>query len=425
MSGRLTSRVTSALIARALSLLATFAMTLIIARVLGPASSGSFFLAFTTLALVATIGRFGTDNFVLKVSGHAGVDLHAATRRLLAILVVASVTASLLLAGTVLWLFPGLLGESVALTVVAAFSTVPFAMSVFAGAVLRGTGRVALGIIAELGSLPTMTAVALLVLDQLGAATFETSLIVFAGSAAATALWSLPIALRRSADHRARVPQATTPPVINPRSLISMMGTSVLFYLLTWAPAYVLGATATLESVAQYAVSVRLAAFVSLGATMQTSYLAPEFSLLYHRGALADLNELCRRSTNRVTALAALIALPLVVAPGPILSLFYGDDYAPAAVALATLAGAALVVTALGQVNQLMLLCDLEHHALALNIAMLSAWATIGVLSGLLWGLPGVALFAGSVSVAYAAVAAVLLRRARSINPVIGLRPRS
>ena len=162
--------------------------------------------------------------------------------------------------------------------------------------------------------------------------------------------------------------------------------------------------------------AARLAAFVHLGATIQTSYLAPEFAGLARRGLLTELNAVCRRSTNRVSALAAVIALPLAVAPVPVLQLFYGDGYAAAAPALAVLAVAAVVVTACGQVNQLMLLCDLEHAALGLNLAALASWAVLGIPCGVLWGLGGVAVFAGVVSVAYAVSAAVTLVRQRRIH---------
>ena len=40
---------------RGLALLATFAMTITIARVLAPEASGAFFLVYTTVALAATL----------------------------------------------------------------------------------------------------------------------------------------------------------------------------------------------------------------------------------------------------------------------------------------------------------------------------------------------------------------------------------
>ncbi len=405
---------------RGLALLATFAMTITIARVLAPEASGAFFLIYTTVALAATIGRFGTDNLVLKLGSDARGASASVTRRLLAILVLASalVAAALGVFAVVFRPALGILPELSSFTLFAvSFSVVPLALSVFAGAALRGSGRVPLGVVAELGSVPLLTTVGVIILDQSGSAGLDAVLLVMSAAAALTALWSMPAALWNiTAQHSASSAEGRAAPIISARSLASMMGTSLLFYLLTWAPIYVLGFAASVEDVADYTVAARLAAFVQLGATIQTSYLAPEFAGLARRGLLPELNAVCRRSTNRVSVLAAFIALPLVIAPAPLLELFYGGGYAAAAPALAVLAAAAVAVTACGQVNQLMLLCDLEHAALALNVAALASWAVLGIPCGALWGLMGVAVFAGLVSVAYAVSAAVTLVRQRRIH---------
>ena len=65
--------------------------------------------------------------------------------------------------------------------------------------------------------------------------------------------------------------------------------------------------------------------------------------------------------------------------------------------------------------NQLMLLCDLEGSALALNLIWLIAWITAGVLIVARGGVVAACAFALATTVIYAVLAIVVLARSRAI----------
>jgi len=69
----------------------------------------------------------------------------------------------------------------------------------------------------------------------------------------------------------------------------------------------------------------------------------------------------------------------LILASNPVVKLLYGNSFSSAATPLVLLTVAAFASVIAGQVNQLMLLCDLERGALLLNAAWLIAWVTVGV----------------------------------------------
>ncbi len=198
-----------------------------------------------------------------------------------------------------------------------------------------------------------------------------------------------------------------------------MMGTALLFYIVTWAPVFVLSFAGRYAEVALVTAAARLAGFITLVPNIQVSYLAPRFAALYRANDTRALSRAARGASRLALLIVAVPALALVVFPGAVLRLVYGPDLADAALALALLSGAALVSVAAGQVNQLMLLGDLEHSALVLNAAVAAAWATVGVALAFAVGLAAVAGLAAVLTAAYSSTGAILLSRVRGIRSFV------
>jgi O-antigen/teichoic acid export membrane protein len=195
----------------------------------------------------------------------------------------------------------------------------------------------------------------------------------------------------------------------------------LIFYLLTWAPQFVLASTRGPIDVAYFTVAARLAAFISLVPAIQLSYLAPAIARLYHSRKVLFLNDLCNASAWQATLAAAVPTLLLIVASQPLITLLFGGSFVSAALPLSLLALAGFSSVALGQVNQLMLLCDLEGSALLLNVAWLAAWATIGVPVSATGGVVAASAFAFFSAVLYSVLAARLLVKNRGIYSFIRL----
>jgi O-antigen/teichoic acid export membrane protein len=203
--------------------------------------------------------------------------------------------------------------------------------------------------------------------------------------------------------------------------LVPMMGTSLLFYALTWAPLFTLAATRGPRNVAFYTVAARLAAFITLVPSIQVSYLAPAFARLYHQNELIALNALCSRSAWQASIAAAAPALVFVAVPNTAISALYGGGFEVAAIPLVLLAIGAFIGVVVGQVNQLMLLCQMETSALALNAAWLIAWITLGLWLSALGGAPEAAAFALASGTLYSIVASGLLASTRGIHSFVQL----
>ncbi len=301
---------------------------------------------------------------------------------------------------------------------IALAAVVPQALSAVSGAVLRGSGRIGVGAAAELGSIPVL-AIAIIFLEAATSrATLTGAIVALVIAAWLTAAWSIPAALitahsqpTRSEAHPSltgfllkRLPQPTW-----------MMGSSPLFYALTWPPVFMLAVTRGPTDVAFFTTAARLAAVIGLVPAVQVTYLAPAFSRLYHLGEIAGLNRLCNRTTWQAMLAAAVPAGVLVAASHPVVVALYGDAFASAGIPLVVLSVAALIAVAAGQTTQLMLLCDLEATALVLNSGWLLGWITIGVVVVTQKGVVGAAAFALASGGVYAGLAILALVRSRGI----------
>jgi len=416
----------NAVLARAVSILASFLLTVAAARLLGVEAAGSYFLVFTSLAVVATFGRFGTDNLALKICGGDSSDIRAE----LGYGAVVAAAASLVGIGLV---FVGISltsyhvpGFDSGWTLPLLSAVVAQAFSVIAGAVLRGRGHLATGIIAELGSIPVLSILLLLTLSSFGALNLTTALLALAGASWLTALWAIPVAIASIREERrssARLTVSGLKPYLRSRfgPLSSMMGTSLLFYVLTWSPLYALSFMSSLTNVSYFAIAARLANLVSLVPTLQVSYLAPAFARSFHQQDLTTLNVMSARAVRQAGLLLIIPVGAMSIGAIPIITLFYGSEFSAAAGPLAVLALGALMVALAGHVNPLMLICNLESQALALNIVLVVLWGTLGLWVAARFGAMGVAWFAASANFSYAVAAAWLLQSRRGIRSYLSI----
>ena len=411
-----------AVFSRALAILASFLLTVAVARMLGVEAAGSFFLAFTSLTVIATFGRFGTDNLALKICGGDSARVRTELGHSAAIAAISSlvgiglVYVVLTVTGYVL---PGL-NPRWNLLILSA--VLPQAFAVVAGSVLRGRGRLALGIIAELGSIPAVSIVLLLLCGASGILSLTTALLSFVAASWLTALWAVAAAAATLQSEPVLPGEPTGGGfreflLSHLGQLSSMMGTSLLFYLLTWSPLYALSIASSLANVSYYTAAARLANLVALVPSIQVSYLSPAFARHFHRGEIRELNSLAQHAVRQAAALLLIPVVVLSLASPWIVHVLYGATFAPAALPLTVLAVGVFLVALTGQVNQLMLLCDLESPALIQSVILVFLWSTAGLWVAGHFGATGVAWFGAAVGLLYAVSAAWLLRTKRGIQP--------
>lgn len=419
--GALANGASGAVAVRAASILASFLLTILVARLLGADAAGTYFLVFTSLAIMATLGRFGTDNLALKICGGASEHVR---RDLIYSAILATATSLIAIAAVNLLVFlvdiqlPGIAAEWI---VVVSTSVLPQVFTVLAGAVLRARGKLATGTLAELGSLPILATVFLLAIFFSDSLSTTTALLALTAASWLSAAWSVPSAvasLRGDMRLAAQGKHQSFSKFVGRygRQLNSMMGTSLLFYVLTWAPIYALSITGSIVGVSYYTAAVRLANLMTIVPSLQVSYLAPAFARLFHLDRIDELNKLCARSVRQVAAVLLLPTLVLGLGSAPIVGLLYGADFSPAALPLSILAFGTYLVSLFGQFNQLMLLCNLEAQALVLNMVLVFAWATAGLWVASTLGIVGAAAFGIGVNLVYAVVASWMLKSRRNIG---------
>ena len=236
--------------------------------------------------------------------------------------------------------------------------------------------------------------------------------------------WALPLTLvlvrKRLTDTVSETPRGTAFIRLHAHRLAPMMGTSLLAYGTVWAPVFILSATSALSEVSYYSIAARLASMIAIIPTIQISYLAPEFARRFYTGDLRGLNSLAGRSTLFVAAATIVPLLILLSLSYQVVHFLFGDSFLAATPIVIILCCASFVVLLFGQVNQLMLLCELEKTALLLTLSAMAAWTTIGIWAGAHSGAVGIAWIAAGINVAYAGSGAFALRQLRGIRSYVG-----
>ncbi len=398
-------------IARAGSILAAFLLSLAIVRTLTLTESGTFFLVYALLAVFATAGRFGTDNLAIKLSGGKNEGLGLALPTLWTMCSAAAIISTAIALGALMAMPEGfLLDRSTAF--VASAAVVPQALSVLAGSALRGGGWLAIGVIAELGSLPVLTTLFLFVWRLFAPVGIMSAVMCLVCASWVTALWSVIAAHRWIADRASTRPRRVR--LFFRRysgRLAPMMGTALLFYGLTWVPVFVLTVANAPDDVSLFTAANRLAGFIVLVPTIQVSSLGPRFAVLLRNGRLDELNELCRRSALLALATTVAPGLLFVVAGGTVMGFVFGPDFSTAGFGLAALSVLGLLTVWAGQINQLMLLSGREKIALVSSGTLVLMWALLGLPLATWGGLNAVCVLTLVAGVAYLVVSILVLRR--------------
>lgn len=411
-------RAISTIFTRAVSIFASFLLTVLVSRTLGAEQAGIFFLIFALNALLSTAGRFGADNLAIRLLGGDSTSPKSDIQKLWKIVLWTSLFV------TALSLFPLKLHFNDQLSwtmiLIASSSIIPQAISVFAGSVMRALGWMARGVLSELGSLPTILVTIILITDLTNLSDINLMFVITSMSISSwlTALWASiaaqsalhKISDRKSSDGFTRFIKRHF------GKLAPMAGTSLLAYGMVWAPVFILSATGSLEEVSYYSVAIRMANFLVLIPSIQISYLAPRFAKLFYSNELVKLNRLTAKSVYQVLILTILPILILLVLANPIIELVFGASFAPVAPVMRALIAGIVITISMGQVNQLMLLCGMEKFSLSLTASTVAIWILFGSVVGQNFGAIGIAILNAIISSGYAIISSLALQRTTGVK---------
>jgi O-antigen/teichoic acid export membrane protein len=399
-----------------------FAMSVAILRSVSKTEAGLVLLVYTLMTVAATLARFGADNLALRETAKNPVAAAPLIRHCVGVALWMSPPTALLLVAAVLLQGGG--PRPLAMAIVASAAILPAALSIIAGAVLRGLARVAAGTMAELGSPMLIAAGIIAVLGVTHRGTPLSVVSAIAGGYWITALWAWALILHVMPDVRVR--SAGFGQFLRQfrSSLGAFFVASMGFYLFSWMPVLALGYFIRQQSDAQFNVAIfnagaRLAQFVALVATIQISYLSQRFAALHHLDDLEAINRLAQASTRIAVAWAGGLTAVMLLMPHAALSVF--GDYADAALTLQVLAVGGLLVAAAGPVNGLMLTCGHERLAGRYTLGLLAISSVVlPILTR--WGSVGVAAGSAVISLAYVCACYWTLSRA-GIHASLLVRP--
>ena len=400
------------LAARIVAAACVFLFGVYLARLLGAADSGLFYLALAVVTVPAVVARVGLDGSVVRfVAAHLARDepdaAGAVYRRAVLIVAVVAALIAVTLAASADWLANSVfakpeLGDALGEM---AWLLLPLALLMLHGQFLQADKRIAAAVIVQTGMVP---------------------LLCIAGFSLAGGDWSLSAAARLYAAaggitlllgaawlHATRPYRLTgardydfAPLAASARSLaVSDLINKVIQ---PWAPIIFLGFWGTAAEIGLFGAANRLAALTAFAAMPVNRTLAPKMAALWAENDRPAFFRVANQATLLMLAIAIPIGIVILVVPGNLMALF-GDEFVAAASLLVIMALAQLVNALTGPVRSMLIMTGHESdHRLSSGVGGVAVLALCVALIPP-YGAAGAAWAAGAGLVVNNVVAALLV----------------
>lgn len=353
-----------AFVIRALGAVAGFLTTALIARQLGAEESGYYFLAFTTVTILAAVSRVGIDNSIIRFVGGSPEEVMSVFYKsvLLAGVVSAGVAVALFtlaeLLATHFFQKPQLVhvlkGVSVGIVGVALFT--------LAANALQGLHKVLYSIFI-LNIAANSVLISCIYLFEISDAAilaryFSISALFAAVSGYGLLLWMKP---------NQQSPGITWSALF--KSCLPLWSVVIMGQLVQWSGQFIAGVYLASDIVAQLAVAQRTAFLASFLLIAVNLVVAPRFAAMHRNGDMAGLESLAITSANLIGIMATPVIAVMLLFPEFLMGLF-GEGFAGGAGMLQILAIGQFVNAITGSVAFLLMMCGYEKDMR--NITLIS-----------------------------------------------------
>jgi len=383
---------------RAFSMGLGFAVSVVLARLLGVREFGLYSLAMSVLGLLVVPATFGFPQLLVReIAAYRVKEEWGLIRGLLRFAGRTSLLTSIgiaLLGGLVLWLLSDRFSGETVRVLTLAFVALPFwALLQLHGAALRGFERILAGQWASTVMRPLcfliLIGAAWLFLGKLADASLALGLhIVAAGIALAFAFYLLRSQLSRSVPSDA----ISSNTAIWVRSALSLAFLALLNLIPQHAGILMLGWMRGPEEVGLYKVAYQIASLIPFGLMAINTVIAPSLSQL---GASGDRPRM-RRLVLLATGTSLVFALPFLfifIGSGPwLIERLFGKEFLPAAGALIILTVASLVQITTGPLWQMLLMTGYEKSVASITAISAGMYLVANALLVPLWGPQGAAV---------------------------------
>jgi O-antigen/teichoic acid export membrane protein len=362
-----------ALVMRGLGPLGAFLLTLLLARSLGAAATGAFYLATTLMTFCAIVAKLGFDTALQRFAGGAAgrddwgttLGVYRQASRMTALLCLLAAGLLLVISAPLaeVLLEPG----QRSLMIIVSLAVVPFTWLGIQAAMLKAIGQPAWGGFIEVAVLPLMTLLLVVLNSMLMPLSPVSVAACYLTAAALSALlgtWLLQRRLPRHV-HPEPLPRQRLLSSCLPLTLVELLN-----YAMVWSPMLALGLLASTNEAGLYNIAHRLVLQLALVPMVFASITAPRFAALYQQRDLSGLQELARRSTRLMTLFCLPLIVLLIVAGEPVLTLF-GDEFATAYPLLIVLLFGQLINIVTGPVGYLLSMTGHEQALRNLLFMML------------------------------------------------------
>lgn len=399
-----------ALIARAGGAFAGFFMNIVVARYLGIDQAGYFFLAITVITLVATFGRIGADNAVLRfVSVHSAKseweEVHGIINGILkwVWLITGILTIVICLCSKLFAVYIFHKPEFTWPLFIASLSIPFIAVYTILGMALQGRKKPLLSVsIIKIAS-PLFLIVLVIVFsatNSLQASIFFTiSSILNVGLAYYLWIKNTPFGI----------------PKYEIKNLLSIclplwIG-SIMQQLILWGGQFVAGIYNSPAELAQLSVARNTSVLITFVLTAVNLVSAPRFASMYNQGKMEQLKKYSRNTTLLMTLVASPVLIFVLVFPSFIMS-FFGKDYEGGISFLRVLAFGQYINVITGSVGYLLIMTGHEADMLRIRVINGVGAIVLAFILNYLYGAIGSAI-ATSIAVAGSNLMAVSLVKKR------------
>lgn len=390
------------------------AISVVLARVLGPEGFGVYALAIAVVLILGTVAQLGLPVLVLRETARArGAGEPPPTALVRRALGAGLGLGTVALCGTaVLAAFGGLGEASVSVTAGALLVPMTVALGILCGAI-AGSGAVVAGqvIDAVLRSGFLLIGLGLVLafapfgtLGPIGALALN-----IAGTAGALAI-ALSVAMRKDLLIGR---QGSTPPGGLLQAALPLGALGGVLLINANADLIMLGWLAEPADVGIYRAVGQVMLAVVLHSQAVLTAVQPRFAALWQSRERTRLQRLVRQSALASTLTTLAVGVPLVLLGGPVLGLVFGEPFAAGAGALALLIGGAVISAALGPSLTLAGMTGLEAPALGILGVALAGNLVLNAALIPAFGLEGAA-FASALSQVGAKLALGRLIRRRT-----------
>lgn len=405
------------LFVKVLTAILAFLMNIVIARKLGPAEAGLFFLGFTLVVLLASVGRMGLDNSVMRFVARARVagdtvKLHGLYRKALlwggglCLLFMLVLLASSQLLVNFVFEQPGF-GAVLPIMVMALPLVGLYTLHVFA---LLGMKKIIAGVMVLTGIVPLTMLAGLLIFPVTRAQ--EVAWVYLVGCALALVIgvffWHRAVPGKEQG-----VKLSAFPSDLLYASCMPLWGVVILGQVIHWSSQLLMGVWGSVEDVALFAVAQRTAMLIGFALFAVNASAGPKFAVLYSQGNMVGLERVALWSVRLILLVAVPSLIFMMVFPQWLMGLF-GQEFRAASTALMVLAVGQFIGTAVGSVGSLLSMTGHERQ-LRWNVFI---GAVLGVGLGVLL-IPGYGLIGAAIATSVA-VASKNLLCVYQVNQLLG-----